>query len=40
MGAVEGSPVGMTIQLLGIIVEAARLALVQLLLQVYCTCAK
>ena len=34
MGAVEGSPVGMSIQLLGIIVEAARLALVQLLLQV------
>jgi len=34
MGAAEGSPVGMMIQLLGIIVEAARLALVQLLLQV------
>lgn len=33
MGAVEGSPIGMSIQLLGIVVEAARLALVQLLLQ-------
>mmetsp|Transcript_11482 Transcript_11482/g.27014 ORF Transcript_11482/g.27014 Transcript_11482/m.27014 type:complete len:359 (+) Transcript_11482:257-1333(+) len=33
LGAVEGSTAGMTIQLLGIVVEAARLALMQVVLQ-------